>query len=75
MLDDRVAVWWWEFLTDCLAVLGTFGLVVYTYPYLGLVSGSRLRQVLDLLTPPLGFHTTWLVLCELALPRESGAES
>jgi hypothetical protein len=36
MLDDRVAIWWCQFLSDCLAVVGTFGLVVYTYPYLGL---------------------------------------
>lgn len=31
-----MAIWWCQFLSDCLAVVGTFALVVYTYPYLGL---------------------------------------
>jgi ATP-binding cassette subfamily C (CFTR/MRP) protein 1 len=34
MMDDRLASYWSEFLSECLAVLGTFALVAYTFPLL-----------------------------------------
>ena len=33
-MDDRLASYWSEFLSECLAVLGTFALVAYTFPLL-----------------------------------------
>jgi hypothetical protein len=36
MMDDRLAAYWSEFLSECLAVLGTFALVTYTLPWLSL---------------------------------------
>ncbi|EIW71607.1 hypothetical protein TREMEDRAFT_27765 [Tremella mesenterica DSM 1558] len=36
MLDDRMAPLWYNFLSSALSVVGTFALIIYTYPYLGL---------------------------------------
>ncbi|OCF42639.1 cadmium ion transporter [Kwoniella heveanensis CBS 569] len=36
MLDDRMAFSWETLLVNALAAVGTFGLILYTYPYLGL---------------------------------------
>ncbi|WVF68119.1 hypothetical protein IAT40_002882 [Kwoniella sp. CBS 6097] len=36
MLDDRMAFSWETLLVNSLAAVGTFGLILYTYPYLGL---------------------------------------
>jgi hypothetical protein len=36
MMDDRLASYWSEFLSECLAMLGTFALVAYTFPLLSL---------------------------------------
>ncbi|WWD20530.1 hypothetical protein CI109_105006 [Kwoniella shandongensis] len=36
MLDDRMAFAWETLLVDGLAAFGTFGLILYTYPWLGI---------------------------------------
>jgi len=37
MLDDRLSFVWNQLLQNALDVVGTFSLVVYTFPYLGLI--------------------------------------
>ncbi|CAD6567059.1 MAG: hypothetical protein TREMPRED_003289 [Tremellales sp. Tagirdzhanova-0007] len=37
MLDDRLAQVWNQLLSNALSVVGTFALVMYSFPYLGLV--------------------------------------
>lgn len=37
MLDDRLSFVWNQLLQNALDVVGTFALVVYTFPYLGLI--------------------------------------
>nr|XP_019008004.1 cadmium ion transporter [Kwoniella pini CBS 10737]OCF46785.1 cadmium ion transporter [Kwoniella pini CBS 10737] len=54
MLDDRMAFSWETLLVNALAAVGTFGLILYTYPYLGIafiplvlfywLAGSYYRQ-------------------------------
>ena len=58
MLDDRLAQMWNQLLTNALSVVGTFGLVVYSFPWLALVF------------PPLGF----LYYCCAAYYRMSSRE-
>ncbi|WWD08510.1 hypothetical protein V865_006622 [Kwoniella europaea PYCC6329] len=36
MLDDRMAFSWETLLVNALAAVGTFGLILYTYPWLGI---------------------------------------
>ena len=37
MLDDRLALIWNQLLQNALSVVGTFALVIYAFPYLGLM--------------------------------------
>jgi ABC-type multidrug transport system fused ATPase/permease subunit len=58
MLDDRLSMIWNNFMTNGLSVVGTFALVVYSFPYLGLVF------------IPMGFLYYWLAAYYRATSRE-----
>ncbi|WWD04245.1 hypothetical protein V865_002313 [Kwoniella europaea PYCC6329] len=37
ILDDRFSLIWYQLLSNTLIILGTMGLIIYTYPWLGLM--------------------------------------
>jgi hypothetical protein len=37
MLDERFAIMWGEVISNIALVLGMLGLVIYSFPYLGLL--------------------------------------
>ncbi|OCF43886.1 hypothetical protein I317_02329 [Kwoniella heveanensis CBS 569] len=36
-LDDQFSIVWYQLISNCLIILGTFAIIVYTYPWLGLM--------------------------------------
>jgi ABC-type multidrug transport system fused ATPase/permease subunit len=46
-LDDKLTATWGQFLTNALGVVGTFGLIAYTYPWLCLVFAPLLAYIVS----------------------------